>query len=45
MGKFRYSWDEAKIKRYIKEGRGKGRGKEYNPWRVRHYLHAAHRFQ
>lgn len=32
MGKFRYSWDEAKIKRYIKEGRGQGRGKEYNPW-------------
>lgn len=32
MGKFRYSWDEAKIKRYIKEGRGKGRGKDYNPW-------------
>lgn len=32
MGKYRYSWDEAKIKRYIKEGRGKGRGKEYMPW-------------
>lgn len=32
MAKFRYSWDEAKIKRYIKEGRGKGRGKDYKPW-------------
>lgn len=32
MGRRRYSWDEAKIQRYIKEGRGKGRGSEYKPW-------------
>jgi TnsA endonuclease N terminal/TnsA endonuclease C terminal len=32
VGRRRYSWDEAKIRRYIKEGRGKGRGEEYKPW-------------
>lgn len=28
----RYSWDEPKYKRWIKEGRGKGEGKDYKPW-------------
>jgi TnsA endonuclease N terminal/TnsA endonuclease C terminal len=28
----RYDWTQAKFERYVKEGRGKGRGKEYKPW-------------
>lgn len=32
MSKFRYGWDEQKYERFIKEGRGKGEGKDYNPW-------------
>jgi len=26
------NWDENKLKRWIKEGRGQGEGKEYKPW-------------
>jgi hypothetical protein len=32
MTRQRYSFDEAKIKRFLKEGRGHGRGAEYRPW-------------
>lgn len=32
MARFRYAIDEAKIERFIKEGRGKGEGKTYKPW-------------
>lgn len=32
MPKKRYSWDEKKIQKYIKAGRGKGLGKDYKPW-------------
>lgn len=32
MAKRRYRFDEDKIQRYIKEGRGQGRGKDYKPW-------------
>lgn len=32
MSKYNLSWNEDKIRRYIKEGRGKGVGKEYKPW-------------
>ncbi|HYH22514.1 MAG TPA: TnsA endonuclease N-terminal domain-containing protein [Azospirillum sp.] len=32
MARRRYSFDEAKIARYHKEGRGKGHGAEYVPW-------------
>jgi hypothetical protein len=32
MSKNRYSWDEKKIQKYIKAGRGKGFGKDYSPW-------------
>lgn len=32
MSKFRYGWDEQKFERFLKEGRGKGEGKNYNPW-------------
>ena len=32
MSKFRYGWDEQKYERFLKEGRGKGEGKDYNPW-------------
>lgn len=30
MGK--YTWDEQKYKRYLKEGRGQGEGQDYKPW-------------
>jgi hypothetical protein len=32
MVRQRYGFDEAKIKRFRKEGRGQGRGAEYRPW-------------
>jgi hypothetical protein len=32
MARSKYSFDEKKIERYVKEGRGKGRGAEYKPW-------------
>lgn len=32
MGRRRTSFDEAKIARYLKEGRGAGNGAEYKPW-------------
>lgn len=32
MAKRRYGFDEDKIQRYIKEGRGQGQGKNYKPW-------------
>jgi len=32
MSKYNLEWDEAKLKRFIKEGRGQGEGKDYKPW-------------
>jgi hypothetical protein len=32
MVRRRYGFDEAKIARFLKEGRGKGRGADYKPW-------------
>lgn len=32
MAKFKYGFDEAKIKRFIAQGRGKGEGASYRPW-------------
>ena len=32
MSRSRYDWTTAKFERYVKEGRGKGRGKNYKPW-------------
>lgn len=32
MSKYNLSWDENKMKRYISEGRGQGRGQDYKPW-------------
>lgn len=32
MARQRYGFDEAKIERYIKEGRGQGEGNTYKPW-------------
>jgi len=33
MGKSsKYQWTQAKFDRYLKEGRGKGEGKDYKPW-------------
>lgn len=32
MARSRYDWTQAKFERYIKEGRGKGSGKNYKPW-------------
>lgn len=32
MTRSRYDWTQAKFERYVKEGRGKGRGKDYKPW-------------
>jgi hypothetical protein len=28
----KYEWTEAKFKKYLKEGRGQGTGKDYKPW-------------
>jgi hypothetical protein len=33
MAKRQNQWSEDKLKRYIKEGRGQGEGKEYKPWK------------
>lgn len=32
MAKHRYGFDEEKIARFIKEGRGEGHGRDYQPW-------------
>lgn len=32
MAKRRYSFDEDKLARFLKEGRGQGHGKDYRPW-------------
>ena len=32
MARFKYGWTEEKIERFIKDGRGTGRGKDYTPW-------------
>ena len=32
MARSKYDWTQAKYERYVKEGRGKGRGKDYKPW-------------
>ena len=32
MAKRRYGFDEEKITRFLKEGRGEGHGKDYQPW-------------
>ena len=32
MARSKYDWTQAKFERYVKEGRGKGRGKDYKPW-------------
>ncbi|WP_025680629.1 heteromeric transposase endonuclease subunit TnsA [Paenibacillus massiliensis] len=32
MSKFNYDASDAKLQRFIKEGRGQGRGAEYQPW-------------
>lgn len=32
MSRRRYSWDEKRISKYIREGRGKGSGSNYTPW-------------
>jgi hypothetical protein len=36
VGKRRYSWDEAKIARFEKEGRGLGTKADYKPWLTIH---------
>lgn len=32
MARSKYAWTQTKFERYVKEGRGKGRGKDYKPW-------------
>jgi hypothetical protein len=32
MAKRRYSFDENKLEKFLKEARGKGHGVEYRPW-------------
>lgn len=32
MPRYNYKWNEEKIRRYIKEGRGKGEFEQYQPW-------------
>ena len=32
MARQRYGFDEGKIQRFLKEGRGQGRGQDYIPW-------------
>jgi len=32
VAKRRYGFDEEKLKRFLREGRGQGRGKDYRPW-------------
>ncbi|MBN8755168.1 MULTISPECIES: TnsA endonuclease N-terminal domain-containing protein [Variovorax] len=38
MAKRRYSFDEDKIARFLKQGRGQGRGADYLPWLTIHDL-------
>lgn len=32
MGKYKYQWNEQKLKKFKKEGRGIGQGVDYTPW-------------
>jgi len=32
MARTKKEWTRAKFERYVKEGRGQGRGKNYQPW-------------
>ncbi len=32
IGKYNTDWSEEKYKRFLKEGRGQGEGKDYKPW-------------
>ncbi len=32
MTRSKYDWNEAKFERFVKEGRGRGEGKDYKPW-------------
>jgi hypothetical protein len=32
MPRRKYEWNSAKFERYMKEGRGRGSGKDYKPW-------------
>jgi hypothetical protein len=32
MTKMNYEWNDNKLNRFLKEGRGQGEGKEYKPW-------------
>jgi len=32
MAKRRFGFDEEKITRFLKEGRGEGHGRDYQPW-------------
>ena len=32
MGRGRREWTQAKYERYLREGRGQGRGINYHPW-------------
>ncbi|MBR0695333.1 TnsA endonuclease N-terminal domain-containing protein [Bradyrhizobium lablabi] len=34
MARSRYDWTEKRIKRFLKEGRGKGHGASYKPWLI-----------
>ena len=36
MAKYKIEWTEEKYKRFIKEGRGQGEGKDYKPWLTIH---------
>jgi len=36
MAKYRHSWSRDAFNKYLKEGRGQGRGKEYKPWLTIH---------
>lgn len=32
LSRYNYNWSDQKLQRYINEGRGQGRGAEYEPW-------------
>lgn len=32
MAKHNLQWDENKLKRFLREGRGQGEGQNYKPW-------------
>jgi hypothetical protein len=38
MGKYRQKWNSEIYEKWIKEGRGKGQGKDYKPWLTIHSL-------